>query len=35
MLWCINLQKEIVLLTTESEYIALSQGMRDVIPFMF
>ena len=32
--WCIKLQTEIVLSTTESEYIALSQAMREIIPFM-
>ena len=28
------MQMEITLLTTESEYVALSQALRDVIPFM-
>ena len=32
--WCSKLEKEIALSTTESEYIALSQAMREVIPFM-
>ena len=32
--WCIKLQKKNVLSTTKSEYIALSQAVRDVIPFM-
>ena len=32
--WCSKLQTEIALSTTESEYIALSQAMREVIPFM-
>ena len=32
--WCSKLQTEISLSTTESEYIALSQAMREVIPFM-
>ena len=32
--WCSKLQTEISLSTTESEYIALSQEMREVIPFM-
>ena len=32
--WCSKLQTEILLSTTESEYIALSQATRDVIPFM-
>ena len=31
---CSKLQTEIALSTTESEYIALSQAMREVIPFM-
>ena len=32
--WVSKLQTEIALSTTESEYIALSQSMRDVIPMM-
>ena len=32
--WCTKLQTEISLSTTESEYIALSQVMQKVIPFM-
>ena len=32
--WRSKLQTEIALSTTEAEYIALSQAMRDVIPFM-
>ena len=32
--WVSKLQTEIALSTTESEYIALSQSMRDVIPLM-
>ena len=32
--WCSKLQTEIALSTTESEYIALSQAMRETIPFM-
>ena len=32
--WCRKLQKGIFLSTTEAEYIALSQAMRDVIPSM-
>jgi hypothetical protein len=32
--WCSKLQTEIALSTTEAEYIALSQAMREVIPFM-
>ena len=34
IIWVSKLQTEIALSTTESEYIALSQAMRDVIPFM-
>ena len=32
--WCSKIQTEIALSTTESKYIALSQAMREVIPFM-
>ena len=32
--WVSKMQTEIALSTTESEYIALSQAMRDVIPFV-
>ena len=32
--WISKMQSEISLSTTESEYIALSQSLRDVIPFM-
>ena len=32
--WCSKMQTEIALSTAESEYIALSQAMREVIPFM-
>ena len=32
--WVSKMQTEISLSTTESEYIALSQSLRDVIPFM-
>ena len=32
--WCSKLQTEIALSTTEAEYIALSQYVREVIPFM-
>ena len=32
--WCSKLQTEISLSTTESEYIALSQAMRNVKPFV-
>jgi hypothetical protein len=34
MVWVSKMQIEIALSTTESEYIALSQAMRDVIPFV-
>eukprot|EP00978_Attheya_sp_CCMP212_P014686 scaffold37545_cov64-Attheya_sp.AAC.1 len=34
VLWVSKLQTEIALSTTEAEYIALSQAMREVIPFM-
>ena len=34
VLWCSKLQAEIALITTEAEYIVLSQVMRDVILFM-
>ena len=34
VLWCSKLQTEISLSTTEAEYIALIQAMREVIPFM-
>jgi ATP-dependent nuclease, subunit B len=34
ILWVSKLQTEITLSTTESEYVALSQAMRDVIPFL-
>jgi len=33
-MWLSKLQTEIALSTTEAEYIALSQAMREVIPFM-
>jgi hypothetical protein len=32
LLWVSKLQTEVALLTTEVEYIALSQSMRDLIP---
>ena len=32
--WCSKLQTEIALSTTESEYIALSQSMHEVLPFL-
>ena len=34
VLWCSKLQKEIPYSTTEAEYIALSQAVRKVIPFI-
>ena len=34
ILWCSKLQTEIALSTTEAEYIALSQAMREVLPLM-
>ena len=34
ILWTSQLQTEITLSTTESEYVALSQSLRDVIPLM-
>ena len=34
LLWCSKLQAEISLSTTELEYIALSQVMRNIITFM-
>ena len=34
VLWCSKLQAKIALITTEAEYIVLSQVMRDVILFM-
>ena len=34
IVWVSKLQTEIALSTTEAEYIALSQAMRDVIPLM-
>ncbi|MGZ8880111.1 MAG: reverse transcriptase domain-containing protein, partial [Halobacteriota archaeon] len=34
IMWVSKLQTEVALSTTEAEYIALSQAMRDVIPFM-
>ena len=32
--WCSKLQTEVTLSTTEAEYIALSQALREVIPLM-
>ena len=34
VLFCSKLQIEIVLSTTEAEYIALSQATREVLPFI-
>jgi len=34
IIWCSKLMTEIALSTTESEYMALSLSMRDVIPLM-
>ena len=34
IIWVSKLQTEVALSTTEAEYIALSQAMRDLIPFM-
>ncbi len=34
LIWCSKLQTEIALSTTEAEYIALSQALREVIPIM-
>ena len=34
VLWCIKLQTEIDLSSTEAEYIALRHAMRKVIPFI-
>ena len=34
IIWCSKLQTEIALSTNESEYIALSQSLRDVIPLI-
>ena len=33
--WCSKLQTEIALSTTEAEYIALSQGLKEVISTMY
>ena len=33
-MWCSKLQMQIALSTTEAEYIALSQSLRDTIPLM-
>lgn len=34
IIWCSKLQTQITLSTTESEYVALSQSLRDVIPLL-
>ena len=34
IIWCSKLQTEIALSTTESEYITLSQSLRDTLPLM-
>ena len=34
IIWCSNLQSEVSLSTTESEYIALSKLLRDVLPLV-
>ena len=34
VIWCSKLQTQVALSTTEAEYIALSQALRDVIPVM-
>ena len=35
LIWCSKLQTEIALSTTEAEYIALSQALRQVIPLLY
>jgi hypothetical protein len=35
MHWASKMQTEIALSTTEAEYIALSQAMREVLPIMW
>jgi hypothetical protein len=35
MHWSSNMQTEIALSTTEAEYIALSQAMREVLPIIW
>jgi len=35
MLWASKMQTEIALLSTEAEYIALSQSMRESLPLMW
>ena len=34
IIWCSKLQTKIILSTTESEYIAFSYSLRDVIPLL-
>ncbi|KAL7475408.1 hypothetical protein ACHAW6_001324 [Cyclotella cf. meneghiniana] len=34
VIWCSKLQSQVAMSTTEAEYIALSQALRDVIPVM-
>jgi hypothetical protein len=34
IIWCSKLQSQVALSTTEAEYIALSQALRDIIPIM-
>ena len=34
VIWCSKLQTEIALSTTEAEYIAFSQCIRDIIPLI-
>ncbi len=35
MIWASKMQTEIALSSTEAEYIALSQSMREVLPIMW
>jgi hypothetical protein len=35
IIWASRLQTQVVLLTTEAEYIAMSQSLRDVLTIMF
>ncbi len=35
VIWASKLQKQVALSTTEAEYIAMSQSLRDVLPIMF
>ena len=34
IIWASRLQTQVALLTTEAEYIAMSQSLRDVLPIM-